>query len=70
MLLKSQQIFKSVRHNVFTEEINKTALNWNNDKRIQSIDSIEKYAHGMSKDHIWKIERNKRLNIVRKYKYV
>ena len=70
MLLKSQEIFKSERHNVFTEEINKTALNWNNDKRIQSIDSIEKYAHGMSKDHIWKREKNKRLNIIRKCKYV
>ena len=70
MLLKSQKIFKSERHNIFTQEINKTALNWNNDKRIQSIDSTEKYAHGTGKDHIWKREKNKRLNIIRKHKYV
>ena len=33
-------MFKSERH-VFTEEINKIALSSNNDKRMQSIDSIE-----------------------------
>ena len=37
---KTQQRFKSKRHKVFTEEINKTALNSNDDKRMQSIDSI------------------------------
>ena len=35
---------------MFTEEINKIPLNSNNDKRIQSIDSIELYAHETSKD--------------------
>ena len=38
-------IFKSKRHNVFTVEINKIALNSNDDKRIQSINSIETYAY-------------------------
>ena len=34
-----------------TEEINKIALSSNNDdKRIQSIDLIETYTYGMSKD--------------------
>ena len=49
-ILKTQQRFKSERHNVFTEEINKIALSSNNDKRMQSIDSIETYAYGTSKD--------------------
>ena len=40
----------SERHNVFTEKINKTALSSNGYKRVQSIDSIETYAHRMSKD--------------------
>ena len=40
----TQQRFKSEKHNIFTEEINKIALSSNNDKRIQSIDSIETYA--------------------------
>ena len=48
-ILKTQQRFKSERHNVFTEEINKIALSSNNDKRMQSIDSIETYAYGTSK---------------------
>ena len=34
------------RYNVFTEEINKIALISNDDKRMQSIDSIETYAYG------------------------
>ena len=70
MLLKSQQIFKSERHNVFTEEINKMALCSNGDKRIQPIDSIETHSHGISKDLIWKKEKSKRANIIRKYKYI
>ena len=38
---KIQQRFKSERHNVFTEEINKIALSSDGDKRMQSIDLIE-----------------------------
>ena len=41
IILKTQQRFLSGKHNVFTEEINKTALCSNDDERIQSIDSIE-----------------------------
>ena len=41
LILKTQQRFKSERHNVFTEEGNKIALSSNDDKRIWSIDSIE-----------------------------
>ena len=41
IILKTQQRFKCERHNVFTEEINKTVLSSYNDKRMQSIDSIE-----------------------------
>ena len=36
-------MFQSERHNIFNEEINKIALSSNDDKRIQSIDSIEMY---------------------------
>ena len=50
MILKSQQIFRGKKHNLFTEEINKTALNANDDKRIQSIDSVETYSHGSIKE--------------------
>ena len=37
-ILKSQQRFRSEKHNVFTEGVNKIAISANNDKRIQSID--------------------------------
>ena len=34
VILKTQLRFKSERHNVFTEEINKIALSSNDDKRM------------------------------------
>ena len=48
-MLKTQQIFKSERVNVFTEEINKVALSSNDDKRVQSIDSIENIHEELAK---------------------
>ena len=48
VILKTQQRFKSERHNIFTEVINKIALSSIGDKRMQSVDAIEKYAYGTS----------------------
>ena len=70
LILKTQQRFKSERHNVFTEEINKIVLSSNDDKRMQSIDSVETYPTGMGKELIWETEKIKRINIIRKYKNV
>ena len=39
-----------MKNNAFTVEINKIALCSNNDKIIQSVDLIETYAYGRSKD--------------------
>ena len=58
------QRFKSETHNVYTEEINKIALSSNDDKRMQSIDSIETYAYGTSKDLVSEIEEIKCNNII------
>ena len=44
LILQTLQRFKSEIYNVFTEEINKIALSSNDDKRMQSIDSI-KHMH-------------------------
>ena len=55
-------------HNVFTEKINKIALSSNNDKRIQSNDSIETYAYGMSKELLWKNKKHKSINIIKQNK--
>ena len=49
-MLKRQQRFESKRHNVFTEEINKIALSSNDDKILQSIDSVKTHAYGTSKN--------------------
>ena len=49
LILKTQQRFKSERHNIFTEEINKIALSSTDDKGMQSIYSIEIYAYETSK---------------------
>ena len=70
LILKTQQRFKSERHNVFTEVINKIALSSNDDKRIRAIDLIETYAYGLSKDLICKKENIKRNNIIKQYKNV
>ena len=44
LILKSQQRFRSEKRNAFTEEVTKTVLSANDDKRIQqSVDSI---CHG------------------------
>ena len=39
-ILKSQLRFKSDHHNVYTEEVNKIALNSNDDKRLQTFDRV------------------------------
>ena len=53
----------------FTEVINKIALSSSDDKRMQSIDLIETYAYGTSKDLICKKEKIKR-NIIKQHKIV
>ena len=45
-----------MKNNVFTGEVNKIALSANDDKRIQSIDSLETYAYETSKDLVCKKE--------------
>ena len=68
MKLKTQKRFKSERYNVFTEEINKTSLISDDDKRMQSIDSIKTYAYGTSKDLVREKEGIKRNDIKKQYK--
>ena len=70
LIIKTQQRFKSKRDNTFTEEINKIALSLNDGKRMQSIDSMETYAYGTSKDLICKKEKIKRYDIIKQYKKV
>ena len=64
------QIFNSGRHNVHTEEIIKPALSSSDDKRMQSIDSIETCDYGMNKNLVCKKEEIKCNNIIKQYKNV
>ena len=61
--MKTQQRFKSEKHNACTEEINKIALSENNDKRMQSIDLIETYAYGTSRYLVIKCK-----NMIKRFK--
>ena len=45
-VLKSQQRFKSDKHVVYTEEVNKAALNSNDDKILWASDRITSYPYG------------------------
>ena len=65
--MKTQQRFKSKRHNGFTEEINKIDLVLNDDNRMQSIDSIQTYAYGTSEDLANETEEIKCDNIMKKW---
>ena len=55
-VLKSQQRFKRERYDVYTEEINKIALNSNDDKRLQTFDRITSYPYGTSAGKVCKTE--------------
>ena len=44
-ILKSQLRFKSNHHNVYTEEVNKIALNSNDDNRLQTFDRVTTYPY-------------------------
>ena len=43
---RSQERFKSDHHQVYIEEVHKIALSSNDDKRIQTFDSITTYSYG------------------------
>ena len=45
ILLKSQQIFESYLHKVYTEKVNKIVLSSNGDKRLQKFDKVT-YPYG------------------------
>ena len=68
LIVKSQQRFKSEKHNVFTEKVSKIALSANDDERIWWIVSIEIYAYGANKYHLSEKEKIKFNNIIKRYK--
>ena len=63
ILLKSQQRFKSERHNVYTEDVNKIALSSNDDKRLRTYDRITSYPYETSAGKVCKTEILSKVNI-------
>ena len=45
-IIRSQLRFKSDRHNVYTEEVNKIALSSGDNKRLQTFDRVTTYPYG------------------------
>ena len=45
MILKSEQVFRSDHHNVYTVETNKITLSSNDDKTLQTFDKITTYPY-------------------------
>ena len=67
-MIKTQKIFKSEKHNAFTKKFNKIALSSNDDKRMQSIHSIETYVYGTRKELASQKQEIKRKNTIKRYK--
>ena len=61
-ILKSQLRFKSDHHNVYTEEVNKIALNSNDNKRLQTFDRITTYPYGTN---AFKVSESEMLSKIR-----
>ena len=61
-ILRSQLRFKSDLHNVYTEEVNKIALNSNDDKRLQTIDRVTTYPYGTNAFKLCESEMLSKIN--------
>ena len=57
IILQPQQRFKSECHSVYTEQINKFALNSNDDQRLQTFDKITSYPFGMEQNTNWVLKK-------------
>ena len=63
IVLKSQQRFKSKKHDLYTEEVSKVALSSNDDKRLQTFDRITSFPSGTSAGKVCKTELLSKVNI-------
>ena len=61
LTIKPQLRFKSDLHEVYTEEVNKIAVNSNDDKRLQTIDRVTTYPYGTNAFKVCEIEMLKYL---------
>ena len=60
-VLRSQEVFKSEPHDVYTLNLNKIALSSNDDKRLQTYDKSTTYRYGSSVGKVCKTELLKKV---------
>ena len=63
IIMRSQLIFKSDHHNVYTEEANKIALSRDNDKRLQTFDRVTTYPYGTNAFKVYESEMLSKANV-------
>ena len=61
-ILRSQQRFKSDEHNVYTEEINKIALSFDDDKILIASDGVTTYPYGIGAGILCKQELSSKVS--------
>ena len=49
----AQMRFKSDHHDIYTEKVNKIALNYTDDKRLQTFNGIIPYPFGTNAFKVW-----------------
>ena len=62
--MRSQLRFRTDHHNMYTEEVNKIALNSNDDKRLQTFDRVTTYPHGTNAFKVCESEMLSKIRIV------
>ena len=62
-IMRSQLRFKSNHHNVYTEEVNKIALNSTDNKRLQTFDRITTYPYGTNSFKVCESEMLSKISV-------
>ena len=55
-IYRSLERFKSYKHDVYTEEVNKITSSSSDDKRLQTSDKITTYPYGTNAFKVWESE--------------
>ena len=63
VVFKSQQRFKSERHDAYTGKVNRVSLSSNDDKRLQTFDKITTYPYRRSAGRVCKTDLFSKVNI-------
>ena len=62
-ILKSQLRFKSDHDDMYTEEVNKIALNSNDDKRLETYDRFTTYPYGTNAFKVWERDMLSKISV-------